>query len=648
MSLYWATLAHNLLDPTFWSRADPYLRLADGTGYIDHLPTAPKAGARLPVSVQLVPNRPRPSPSGMHVPDAFPAMAGWFTASVTPSALQSLLTDAAVQRVVWAEGLLPQRPRSQYAMPWPGTATVPPPPPAGRGTDVLLGVIDAGCPFAHAGLRRADGKSTRVVRLWDQQGGLAAPPPAWGYGSEWSGDALSAVMAAATDANGRVDEHLCYMRAGADQLLGRTSHGAHALGLLAAPWLVDGRPWRGTAPPARLLQDAAATADIAFVQLPRKLLDSAFPPAVEHHVLNGLRYLLDVAVQRGAIHLCVSFAFESWLGPHDGSTWFSQAVDDLVREATQTHGLTLSCTVIAGNAGDDGVHRAVDSVPADAPGTGHVATVHWHQPPGDETVTLLELWLPDGAAPPDLALVVTPPGNIGSLPPVHWGDAVAWPSAAAPAVSVVMDNSRTQGLHADAVVLRITHTQTVAPRRAAPHGEWCLSLHSAQPLQGLHAYIGRCTESMNSPPRGRQAAFTRRTPAQRLLDRAGTLSGFANHAGARVATACVSARTVYRGPQAAAQPGDATPYAGIGPSRDGLRPGPSFGVVVEHGLYHQGLLGIGNRSGTVFRMVGTSVAAPIGARDAAMSGPVGTPPPPPEIPAPQLQTVGVTILDPLP
>lgn len=645
MPLHWATLASNILTAPATLRADPYLRLADGTGYIDHLDAAPLADARLPVSVQLANGASRPGIPGLEVLGAVPAATQWFTARVTPTALNSLLVDPAVRRVQWAEGLLPQRPRAQYATPWPVAAPPASAGPHGKGNGLLLGVIDAGCPFAHVDLRRAGGLATRVVRLWDQQGGSAASPPGWGYGSEWDDSALNALIAGATTA-GRVDEHLCYMRAGADQVLGRTSHGAHALGLLAAPRLVDGRPSRGAGHPRRLLTDAAATADIAFVQLPRKLLDSAFPPAVEHHVLNGLRYLLDVAVQRGDTRLCVSFAFESWIGPHDGSSWFDQAVQDLVADASTLHGVDLSVTVIAGNAGDDGVHRVVDSVPVASPGTGHAATVHWQQPPCNETVTLLELWLPDGTTPADLALVVTPPGGAGSLPPVTWGQALAWPSAMQPAVSVLMDQSRTLGTQADVIVLRLAPTQTEPPRRGAPHGEWRLDLHTAQPLQGVQAYIGRCTESMNSPPRGRQAAFTRRTAAQRQLDRQGTLSGFGNHPGARVATACVSTRAIYRGPQAPAQPGGAAPYAGFGPSRGGGRPGPSFGVVVEHGLYHQGLIGVGNRSGTVFRMYGTSVAAPIGARDAAGGSITQVPIPLPPKPQ-QLREVGPLLLDPL-
>lgn len=646
MPLSWATLAPSLLSDVAWGKADPYLRLADGTGYVDHLAAPPQDGAWLPVSVQWVDKANKAVIDDMVVLDAPAPADAWFTARVKPAALSVLLTHPAVQRVQWAEGLLAQRPRTQYATPWPLAAAKPPPPRPGSGTPVLLGVIDAGCPFAHADLRRAGGATTRVVRLWDQQGGPADPPPQWGYGSEWGEDALNALMADATDAHGRLDEHLCYMRAGADQVLGRTSHGAHALGLLAGPRLVDGRPARRDKPPSRLLTGEVASADIAFVQLPRKLLDSAFPPAVEHHVLNGLRYLVDVAAQRQAARLFVSFAFESWLGPHDGSSWFGQAVDALVTEAS-TRGVALSLTVIAGNAGDDGVHRTVASVPAVAPDTGHVATVHWHQPPVDETVTLLELWLPDGAAPADLTLSITPPGDAGSLPPVAWGDAKAWPSDTAPAIAVVMDRSRTLGVNADVMVLRVSPTQTVAPRRGAPHGEWRLELRSAQPLQGLHAYIGRCTESMNSPPRGRQAAFTRRTAGERLLDRQGTLSGFANHPAARVATACVSDDWIYRGDQAPAQPGGAAPYAGFGPSRDGVRPGPSFGVVVEHGLYHQGMVGIGNRSGTVFRMVGTSVAAPLGARHAA-SQPEGSPEPrPPPVPPERLREVGSTVQDPL-
>ena len=430
-------------------------------------------------------------------------------------------------------------------------------------------------------------------------------------------------MNLARDASGAVDEHACYRLAGATALLGRTSHGAHALGLLAGRRLFDARPNRGAAPVSRIADDEAASADIAFVQLPRKLLDVPFPPAMEHHLLDGLRYLLETGRARGARRIAVSIGYESWLGPHDGGGWFGRAVQQLIDEAALSAGtgIQLDVFVIAGNSGDAGVHCMVADPPDAQAGQPRQSTVHWQLPPGSEAPAQIELWMPgDTTALDDLAVVITPPGR-ASLPALRWDAAVAWPDADAPALCVVMDRStQTLGSGGRVIVLRLSPTQADGGQgRAAPHGEWSVTLSATQSLQDMAVYIGRGTASMNAPPRGRQASLTRRDAHAEAQDRRGTLNSHGCHPVLQVTTACVSASTIYRGQHSALEPAAVAPYAGIGPTR-GARRGPSFGVVVEHGVFHRGHIGIGNRSGTTLRMSGTSVSAPLGAR--LMSAPV--------------------------
>ena len=72
--------------------------------------------------------------------------------------------------------------------------------------------------------------------------------------------------------------------------------------------------------------------------------------------------------------------------------------------------------------------------------------------------------------------------------------------------------------------------------------------------------------------------------------------------------------SIYNGYRSDLLPGLVMRYAGIGPSRDGKRIGPSFAVGFEYGPYHPGMIGIGNRSAATFRLIGTSVAGPLGAR----------------------------------
>jgi len=633
----WMPLTPRILAGPAVDRADPYLRMADATQFVDHLAPWPDA-PNFPVSVELQSGARRPVIAGMAVPPVFDDDSAFFTARVTPAALNTLLGHADVKRAQLAEGILPQRPRQDHRTPWPSPAGPAAPPGNRPPTALLLGVIDAGCPFAHQDLRTPDGLGTRVVRLWDQDDGPGAPPARMGYGQERTDGELNQLMAEARDSQGRVDEHACYLRAGADLVLPRASHGAHALGLLAALRRYDGRPRPGLATPVVDCPGDAALADIAFVQLPRKLLNAAFPPAVEHQVLNGLRYLLDTGRQRGASRIMVSFAFESWVGPHDGSSWFEQAVQDLVQRA-RAAGIDFQVVLVAGNGGNRGVHRRLDDAAQPLPATGREATAHWRVQPDNQVPTYVELWVPRAAGVlDDLTIEVAPPGQ-PPLPPLGWGDAAAWPDATAPALCVVLDRTRVLGTQADMVLLRISPTRVFDPRqRGAPHGEWVIRLTASTSLAGIDLYIGRATGNFGSQRRGRQTALSRRSDAERRQDRHGTLNGYGNHAAATVATACVAATTVYRGPRSPTQPRHAAPYAGAGPSRDGGRQGPSFGVVVEHGPYHPGMIGIGNRSATTFRLVGTSVAGPLGARmlvdgDAADPGsyPAGDPDTPREV-----------------
>ena len=621
----WTPLDSGILHPKLATRADAYLRMAAATQFRDHF--VERSGLSvLPVSVELKKDATRPAIDGLTVPMAY-AGSRFFTGRATPAAINALLADDAVERLQFAEGVLPQRPPRRALIQWAKRQISGlPPKDELEPTSLLLGVIDAGCPFAHTELRTEDGKHTRVVNLWDQEAGPAAPPKRMGYGQEFSRAELDQFMDMARTADGVVDEHACYLMAGADQVLAQASHGAHALGLLAGRHRINGQPGPRSADltgPIRLLTDDASKADIAFVQLPRKLLNAAFPSAVQHHALDALRHLLCVAKDRGAKQLVVSFAFESWVGPHDGSSWFDSAIDDLLDTADINVEVTV--VVVAGNAGSAGKHNSaaqpLEGVHLQVTGSSSAATgrqeaeVYWRVQPDNQMVTYLELWVPNGKkALDDLSIEVTPPGG-PRLPPVRWGDAVAWPEATHPALCIVMDQSKVLGRPADMVLLRLSPTRTFDARQcAAPYGEWSLRLSAAGPLNAIHVYIGRASGNLGAQARGRQSRLTRRSLAQRKVDRAGTLNSFGDSPRVQVATACMALDSIYNGYRSDLLPGLVMRYAGIGPSRDGKRIGPSFAVGFEYGPYHPGMIGIGNRSAATFRLIGTSVAGPLGAR----------------------------------
>jgi hypothetical protein len=610
-------------------RADAYLRMADATHWVHH-GGKPSGRQVWPVAVQS-----KLPPSGLHIAGLKVGAAYrhslFFTARVSTAALNALLTHEQVVRVQFAQPLVPQRPNNNWRTPWAAGST-PAVSSAGKTSlpsSLLLGVIDTACPFAHADLRRPDGEQTRVVALWDMDAtrGSGGPPPpgSMGYGQEFGETLLNQLMMRAKDSQGRINEHACYLKAGMDQVMSVQSHGSHALGLLAGRFRISSDPRKGLGPGKdaglRALQQNAesAGADIAFVQFPRKLMAAAFPSAVQYHALDALRYLLELGKQRKVKKLVVSFAWQSWLGSHDPNSWLAQAVASLVAEAT-TAGIEMTLFFAAGNGGIYDVHAALPDKEKE-----HALT--WHLPPDNQQLSHVEIWLPKGADHDrvDIALEITPPG-LPPLPPVRWGDALAWPSAQQPALCVVADTSGVLGgPDSDVVVLRLSPSKVFdRGLTAARHGEWTLRLTSTAPLVNAHVYLGNAIESMGAPRRGRQSEFTRRTDQPIKQDRYGSLNHYAATHVVWAVTASAATDNLYDPKGCASsrrklgvqafEPGQAAPYAGYGPGRDGARTGPDFAVTVEWGLYHQGTLGIGNRSASLFRMWGTSVAVPLGAR----------------------------------
>jgi subtilisin family serine protease len=62
----------------------------------------------------------------------------------------------------------------------------------GRG--VLIAIIDSGVNYLHPDLTRDDG-SSKIIRLWDQEGSINPPPEGYLFGSEFSREELNAAIA---------------------------------------------------------------------------------------------------------------------------------------------------------------------------------------------------------------------------------------------------------------------------------------------------------------------------------------------------------------------------------------------------------------------------------------------------------------------
>lgn len=359
---------------------DPYLVMAEATDYADYSAAPVTDETPIPISLEM-PGLARPMLTGLRVRTGHSA-SRYCTATATRAALKALIFGSGMpdvpQRVLLAAPLVPQRP----PLPWNGTGPQPVPERAETSAStvevrgqpepgVLLAVIDSGCPFAHRDLRRGTA-GTRVVRLWDQGSGahwsgLGAAPDGFDYGHELTDSLLARLMAQSTSAGtALIDEAECYRLAGYGPALGRASHGAHALGTLAGPRRWNARKQQASAEEP-LVQEPASQADIIFVQLGHEVTRCISVSAVESRALDALRYVVVQACEwkarRGIAagvrpKVVVSFGYESWIGPHDGSSWFEEGLDDLIENANTD--LDFQVHMIAGNARDQRVHIAAE------------------------------------------------------------------------------------------------------------------------------------------------------------------------------------------------------------------------------------------------------------------------------------------------
>ncbi len=594
-------------------RLDPHLLLADAIGYADHFPTPPGPGdgRTYPVSIELAQAFTGPDIPGLTLRAAH-AASTHVTGTATAEAVSALAQDYRVVRTQWAQPLLPQRARTASLQNW--ARKVPPTPEPStktpRASDVLLAVIDNGCPFAHLDLRRPGTTDTRVVRLWDQNphdpsddSGVA--PVGFGYGGELTQSQLNALMQAATSASGVVDEERCYRLAGYEPVLRRRSHGAHALGMLAGA-----RRWAGhSGAPGPLLPllntDAAANADIVFVQFPQQLMDCVSVASLEHHAIDAFRYIQRIGAEGNYSRAVVSFGYESWVGPHNGSTWFESALSSLVDEAFE-----LQVYLVAGNAKDKRAHVRLG-------GEAQSETVHLRLPPDQEIPTFVEVWAPSTID--DLQVRIEAP-NSQAAATLTWGHTVAWPAQDRAQVAAAMHRAPAAGEPLSCALLRWAPTRSAEPGQAvAPHGVWSIRVSSERSkLAGVHAYVGRAQADMGAPRRGLQPHFVRRTDKQEALDREGTLNGHACGTNPRIVVvgAYYGDDFPYRmDPQQRSMRGRSADYSASGLT-NGERQRPDVSVPVDDGLFLAGSLAMGTRSACVIRMNGTSVAAPLLARRA--------------------------------
>ena len=624
---------------------DPYLVWAAATGFIDHggLPTE-----KVPALIELASPctgqqlQAEAGPVELFVPPAF-LQSRVCSVTIGPGFLALVRTNAKLGAMVLrVELALPvASARTPLAA---GSASLPPrrkPLPGTQTGRTVLGVIDDGCAFAHAGLRRSGGPpwTTRVIWLWDQDekgpsfGAAASPPPSMGYGREASGSTLQVFMTAATSPAGVLDEDACYAAAGYHALRRRATHGMYVLDVATGPV----RPAQRMNPAGRPSAQAPGQSapEVIFVQLPGAALSDPSGGWLAAQVTDGVRYILDRA-PADASRIVVNLSYGSRVGPHDGSSTLEAALLEMLDEEP-----ALEIVLPAGNFFADRAHAVLE-----LPGAGPSAAVQCFVPPGSELPVFVELWLSADAS--GVEVNITPP----SAPPqasgfIAAGTAKAWPANGEPACTVVYPEQSSLSSTGTCVLVAFAPTaQRGGMRVPAPAGRWTIELQ-AQAATTVHGYIARSDADFGMPRRGGRPFFVpdeNYDPRRHLrsatddlapfapgpasnVQRRGTLAWNAEHrpgSGQAARLHLVSGyvqRTLGPLPTNRDVP---APYSSAGPGRavtapapapaPATRAGPDASLPSDRSPVQRGLRAAGTRSASTVTLVGTSSAAPQFAR----------------------------------
>jgi hypothetical protein len=516
---------------------------------------------------------------------------------------------------------------------------------------LLFGLMDDGCPFAAAQFLRvaANGSTTTRVRgIWDQnQGKQPIPVNVRAFGTklsdfqyglefrrspattaeigldEWRG--LHATPAGSTDEDG------CYADAQFTRLASQQSHGAHVMDVLVGHTPISARigpsypggdrrdppSWASGNPST----DPACDADLVFVQFSDDCIKDATGVWLKAYVVDGIRYILSFADPNYTENVIISLSYGPTTGPHDGTAELEASLTALV---TYYDGLShkpkLDIFLAAGNSYLTNEHVVFtgDSQHSDVEWT-------WCVPPDNTVLCFAEVWMDNDVADGVSITLTSPSGHVQLI-------------SASSITGVTLPTPGGTTTQLIGPILWTTDRMwllEVGPTVAAPgiisneHGDWTIKVSGVGVGAKVDAYVARTDPNMGVTTGAKRSFFvdpiwerTRSAAASctfvngefdntgSLVSRFGTLNG--------IATAEDDSVHVAGG--YILLDGRKSTYSSAGPSRDyptTPRRGPDYVLPCDESYALEGIRAGGTRSGSVFRLIGTSVAAPQLARQFA-------------------------------
>jgi hypothetical protein len=523
--------------------------------------------------------------------------------------------------------------------------------------ELLIGVLDDGCPFAAAQFLTALPNGdvvTRVRGIWDQDrfrhpatiGGrqFGEVPSDFGYGLEYRRDPGASVpgliglnewIKLHSTPSHIVDEDGCYAEAGFKSVMRGQSHGAHVMDVFAGripPSSRVGPPHDRRDPPSwKLGADAAADADVVFVQFSEACIRDATGVWLKCYVVEGIKYILSYADPAVTRRVVINLSYGPTTGPHDGTAELEEALLALVTQFDGSDGKPkLEIVLAAGNAYFSEGHvvftRRTTAQPDQVEWT-------WRLPPDNSVLCFAEIWM-ETAAAGYATVTLTPPSGHPVFVPTPPPNPPPPPGTLLPPAGVdvplVRGNNTMWRLQVEPTIIPPDIANNIA---TAEHGDYTIKITGIGAGAHVHAYVARSDPNMGVRTGARRSYFVdprwelNRSAvagceygdgefdnAGSLIHRIGTLNGIAT---AKDASVHVAGGYVIAN-------GRKSPYSSAGPARGGPRIGPDVVLPCDESYALEGMRAGGNRSGGVFRLIGTSTAAPQLARYVA--GPLIPPP----------------------
>jgi hypothetical protein len=500
----------------------------------------------------------------------------------------------------------------------------------------VLAVIDDGCAFAHERFRVApQDPRSRVFAIWDQDpGGPASfagmpgvfgqPPSDFLYGIEYRRASAPGqigiddwIAAHRVAPDGRVDEEACYRDAGFTTLSRRVSHGAHVMDSLAGRVPPSARlsfdpqePPSFKPDPANDVAGLGAT-DIIFVQIPRAAVDDPTGGWLDMQVTHAMFYILSCIDPNETKRVIVNLSYGPTTGPHDGKALLEYVLSAFTALFNGAGGVPkLNVVLPAGNSRLRDWHLSFTFAQNDL-----TRSWIWRVPPDNPVPVFAEIWV----SPADAAFVT----SVRAIAPA--------PVSGGPGPIVEAAEAPCSDSRGWLITLPPTRAVPAAPL-PGQHGDWTIEVTVSQANVKIDAYIARSDPNMGARIPGKptrfldlkwerdRGALARQTLSDGAwdisgsrIDRNGTLNGIGTVKDDRILVAAG-----YR-----LRDGVSSRYSSLGPSREGPRKGPDHALPTDECAALPGIRGAGNRSAAVFRLVGTSAAAPQLARLQARANPPG-------------------------